>query len=185
MVLSLLPFVIRGLRVAGHIGLKREDASGFKQFIALGKRLLNSGASLAVFPEGTRSLDGKLGQFKKGAFTIATTAKAKVLYPCSLLCSAADNCAGKACTGTPENHATCEDQHMVLSLLLTKPTNRTLVGVEHNLLKEWLAGINNIWFDSHRPMDRSAAPGCHVLVPVLPHSVFCNSFCCCIQQIVC
>ena len=59
--------------------LNRSDATGFKQFIGLGKALLSRGASLAIFPEGTRSADGRLGEFKKGAFTIATMAKAKVL----------------------------------------------------------------------------------------------------------
>jgi 1-acyl-sn-glycerol-3-phosphate acyltransferase len=72
------------LQHAGHVVLNRSDATGFKQFIALGKALLSKGASLAIFPEGTRSLDGKLGEFKKGAFTIATMAKV-VVVPLTIL----------------------------------------------------------------------------------------------------
>lgn len=59
------------------------DSAGFRAFIADGRSLLKNGASLMVFPEGTRSVDGKLADFKKGAFTIATMAKA-VLVPITL-----------------------------------------------------------------------------------------------------
>jgi 1-acyl-sn-glycerol-3-phosphate acyltransferase len=59
---------------AGHIALDREDAAGFRAFVKRGQKLLEHGASLAIFPEGTRSMDGKLGQFKRGAFTIARKA---------------------------------------------------------------------------------------------------------------
>jgi 1-acyl-sn-glycerol-3-phosphate acyltransferase len=59
--------------------LNREDATGFRDFVKIGKDLLSKGASLCIFPEGTRSVDGKLKPFKKGAFTIATKAKVPVV----------------------------------------------------------------------------------------------------------
>ena len=59
---------------AGHIALDREDAAGFRAFVKRGRELLENGASLAIFPEGTRSMDGRLAAFKNGAFTIATKA---------------------------------------------------------------------------------------------------------------
>lgn len=39
---------------------------------------LNSGGNLFVFPEGTRSRDGKIGTLNRGAFKIARMCKAKV-----------------------------------------------------------------------------------------------------------
>lgn len=39
--------------------------------------LTDQGCSLLFFPEGTRSPDGKMHQFKKGAFSVA--AKQKVI----------------------------------------------------------------------------------------------------------
>ena len=69
----------RGSAHAGHVALNREDAAGFREFVKTGRELIENGASLAIFPEGTRTVDGKLKEFKKGAFTIATKAKAPVV----------------------------------------------------------------------------------------------------------
>ncbi|KAF3451193.1 hypothetical protein FNV43_RR07286 [Rhamnella rubrinervis] len=41
--------------------------------------LLRTGASVFFFPEGTRSKDGKLGAFKKGAFSVAAKTKVPVV----------------------------------------------------------------------------------------------------------
>lgn len=66
------------------MSLNRQDTAGFKKFIAMARDLLGAGASILVFPEGTRAVDGKLQEFKKGAFTIATLAKA-VVVPITIL----------------------------------------------------------------------------------------------------
>lgn len=70
---------ISKVHLAGHIALDREDAAGFRAFVKRGRELLDNKASLAIFPEGTRTMNGKLGAFKKGAFTIATKAKVRSL----------------------------------------------------------------------------------------------------------
>jgi len=36
-----------------------------------GEKCLNQGSSLMIFPEGTRSKDGKLGKFRDGAFILS------------------------------------------------------------------------------------------------------------------
>jgi 1-acyl-sn-glycerol-3-phosphate acyltransferase len=38
-------------------------------------QLLKAGASVLFFPEGTRSKDGRMHAFKKGAFSVAAKAK--------------------------------------------------------------------------------------------------------------
>jgi 1-acyl-sn-glycerol-3-phosphate acyltransferase len=38
------------------------------------RRLVSEAHSLIVFPEGTRSVDGRLGRFKKGPFLVAVDA---------------------------------------------------------------------------------------------------------------
>ena len=46
----------------------------------LGQYLLeNNITNIGIFPEGTRSLDGKLGEFKPGSFKIATVAQKPIV----------------------------------------------------------------------------------------------------------
>ena len=44
-----------------------------------GKLWISRGASVAVFPEGTRSKDGEIHRFKAGAFTLAREAGVEIL----------------------------------------------------------------------------------------------------------
>ncbi len=48
------------------------------------------GASVLFFPEGTRSKDGRMHAFKKGAFSVAAKAKARYSLLCSCHSRAAD-----------------------------------------------------------------------------------------------
>ena len=48
---------------------------------------MRSGTSVLVFPEGTRSADGRLGEFKRGAFVLAARS-GKPLVPLTILGSA-------------------------------------------------------------------------------------------------
>ncbi len=59
--------------------IRRGNAASAKKMIADGVKLLKSGVSIAVFPEGTRSRDGKVGEFKPGAFLMASSADVEVL----------------------------------------------------------------------------------------------------------
>ena len=67
-----IPLLGWGMRLAGFVAVARsgslEDA---KRSLGEAARVLRSGTSLAVFVEGTRSLDGQLLPFKKGPFFLA------------------------------------------------------------------------------------------------------------------
>ena len=56
---------------SGHLPINREAAGEAHKTLFKATELLKGGKSLVVFPEGTRSHDGRLGKFKRGAFTIA------------------------------------------------------------------------------------------------------------------
>jgi len=58
-------------RRAGYIGIVRDDPrKAIKSMDRAADRIRN-GASVLVFPEGTRSRDGRLQEFKKGGFHLA------------------------------------------------------------------------------------------------------------------
>ena len=75
-----VPFMGPLLYIHGDIPINRGNAAAaMAKVIEDGKLWLSRGASVAIFPEGTRSKDGKLGEFKGGAMKIAMESRAKVV----------------------------------------------------------------------------------------------------------
>jgi len=66
-----IPIFGRAMRGAGYVEIDRfNQESAFKSLdMAAGK--LKNGVSIMMFPEGTRSRDGKIRPFKKGGFVMA------------------------------------------------------------------------------------------------------------------
>ncbi len=62
------------MRMAGNIGVKREDRAGQARAFRTMVDVLRSGTSLVVYPEGTRSESGRMSKFKRGAFRAAIAA---------------------------------------------------------------------------------------------------------------
>lgn len=67
------------LKKANCIPLDRENTREAIKAIAGGVENLKNGYSMMIFPEGTRSKDGKVGEFKKGSLKLATKAKVPVV----------------------------------------------------------------------------------------------------------
>ncbi len=67
--LGAFPFLGWHLHLAGHLLVNRDHpgASVFKKM----QRMVSQGASLIIFPEGTRSRDGRVARFKGGVFLLA------------------------------------------------------------------------------------------------------------------
>jgi 1-acyl-sn-glycerol-3-phosphate acyltransferase len=57
----------------------RKKKNGSRSSLYEAIEMVKSGRSLVIFPEGTRSKDGKLGEFKGGAMKIAMETGAKVV----------------------------------------------------------------------------------------------------------
>jgi len=70
--LSKLPFVNQWMRYLRCVFIKRGNPREAIKAINDGIALLKSGHSLMVFPEGTRSKDGQLLEFKAGSLKLAT-----------------------------------------------------------------------------------------------------------------
>lgn len=65
------PFVGWAMRLAGYIPLKREKKSSAYKSMLMASETIKKGRSLIIFPEGTRSRDGQIANFKYGINMIA------------------------------------------------------------------------------------------------------------------
>jgi 1-acyl-sn-glycerol-3-phosphate acyltransferase len=77
--LEVIPFFGWGLKWGHYIGIDR--GRGSKAMESLGEAIgkIRNGQSLLLYAEGTRTLDGKLQPFKRGAFNIAVRAGVPVV----------------------------------------------------------------------------------------------------------
>lgn len=66
-----VPFVGTGCKAAGHIFIDRRNTKAALESLKEVEKQLVNGVCTVIFPEGTRSLNGEVGRFKRGAFQIA------------------------------------------------------------------------------------------------------------------
>jgi 1-acyl-sn-glycerol-3-phosphate acyltransferase len=69
-----IPVFGRALRATGQIAVDRQDLDAATQSYESAAQAVRGGRSVIVFVEGTRSRDGRLREFKKGAFVLAIAA---------------------------------------------------------------------------------------------------------------
>lgn len=75
-----IPILGRAMRMAKFVPVERghrRDAA--KASVEAGADALRSGLHIVVYPEGTRSLDGRLSTFKKGPFFLAQETQAPIV----------------------------------------------------------------------------------------------------------
>jgi 1-acyl-sn-glycerol-3-phosphate acyltransferase len=66
-----VPFLGWNMYLNNYLYLDRSSPSSQIRMMKDGETLLNGGSSLMIFPEGTRSKDGKVGKFRDGAFVLS------------------------------------------------------------------------------------------------------------------
>ena len=69
--LGRIPFVGWACYMAGCIFIDRSSRNSAIESIRKAESKLKDGMSVVIFPEGTRSYDGQMGKFKRGAFLIS------------------------------------------------------------------------------------------------------------------
>jgi 1-acyl-sn-glycerol-3-phosphate acyltransferase len=74
-----VPILGRGMRMRGFIPVDRQSREKAFAAVDLAVEALRKGSSFLVFPEGTRSGDGRLQAFKKGVFLMAMKAGAPIV----------------------------------------------------------------------------------------------------------
>lgn len=66
-----IPIFGHAMRKAGYISIDRNNRESAFESLKMAAGRVKSGVSVLIFPEGTRSRDGKLRPFKKGGFVVA------------------------------------------------------------------------------------------------------------------
>ena len=74
-----VPFFGPSIQSAGYIPINRGDGRDSLKSLTKAAQLIRAGTSVAIFPEGTRSTDGRLLPFKRGGFILATKAEAPII----------------------------------------------------------------------------------------------------------
>lgn len=77
--LFIWPFIGWHMGLSGYIPIDREDPEGRKAAFLAAQQVLVRGVSVLFYPEGTRSPDGEIRNFKMGAFRAAKDAGVSVL----------------------------------------------------------------------------------------------------------
>jgi len=74
-----IPAFGQAISQLGCVSIDRSDRTSASEAISSAAERVREGASLVVFPEGTRSADGQLGAFKKGPFYLVQEAGVPVV----------------------------------------------------------------------------------------------------------
>jgi 1-acyl-sn-glycerol-3-phosphate acyltransferase len=74
-----IPLLGWQMQVAGDVPIVRGDKESAREAMGKMRRILDGGVSVILFPEGTRSPDGALGEFRDGAFRLAIEAGVPVV----------------------------------------------------------------------------------------------------------
>lgn len=74
-----VPFIGWNMVLNRYIKIRRGDRSDAQRMMAACGEALDGGSSIMIFPEGTRSHDGEMKDFRHGAFTLAYRHRVPVL----------------------------------------------------------------------------------------------------------
>ena len=77
--LNWVPFLGWHLFMSGHVAVERDNPKRARKSLEHAAQRIRNGTSVVVFPEGTRSYDGTVKDFKKGSFRLAIEAGASIV----------------------------------------------------------------------------------------------------------
>lgn len=74
-----IPALGGAMKAAGDISVDRQDPQAALKDLKSAMERIKAGRSIVIFPEGTRTLDGSVGEFKSGGFLLAYQTGAPIL----------------------------------------------------------------------------------------------------------
>lgn len=74
-----VPFVGWNMQINQYVLIKRGDMKSIKEMMQTCRNWLKRGASILMFPEGTRSEDGEIHDFRDGSFRLAAECGVEVV----------------------------------------------------------------------------------------------------------
>jgi len=77
--ISRIPIFGWAMLACGFIPINRENIRSAMKSLAKGAEKVKKGLSVLIFPEGTRSLDGKTDEFRRGMFVLAEKSGAEII----------------------------------------------------------------------------------------------------------
>jgi 1-acyl-sn-glycerol-3-phosphate acyltransferase len=77
--ISRIPLFGWAMLACGFISIDRKNARSAIKSLEKGAKRIKNGLSVLIFPEGTRSPDGKTGEFKRGMFLLAEQSAAEII----------------------------------------------------------------------------------------------------------
>jgi 1-acyl-sn-glycerol-3-phosphate acyltransferase len=77
--LTWIPFFGWALRAGGHVIIDRSNHAKAVESLERAAARIRAGTNVTIFPEGTRSRSGQLGEFKSGGFHLAIQAGVPIL----------------------------------------------------------------------------------------------------------
>lgn len=77
--LAKVPILKTWMEKINCVFMDRSSVRKSAEAIAASTKLLKNGRSMVIFPEGTRSKTGEIGEFKGGSFKLATKSKVKIV----------------------------------------------------------------------------------------------------------
>ena len=80
-----IPFVSASMRLVGHLAINRNSARKAQKSLKRASKLLDDGIHVAVFPEGTRSTDGKIKTFHSAPLSLLKYSDDAGLLPITIV----------------------------------------------------------------------------------------------------
>ena len=74
-----IPILGWSIWLAGHVPIDRRNPFRARKSLERAARRIGAGTNVVVFPEGTRSRDGRIGVFRRGSFRLAIEAGVPVV----------------------------------------------------------------------------------------------------------